>query len=54
MSVEPDVTGPAPLGAEMPEGVRFVGAVHGPPRGSSRSAPSLSLAASTGSNSTIR
>ncbi|HET7235708.1 MAG TPA: (Fe-S)-binding protein [Actinomycetota bacterium] len=32
MSVEPDVTGPAPLGAEMPEGVRFVGAVHGSPR----------------------
>jgi glycolate oxidase iron-sulfur subunit len=32
VSVEPDVTGPAPLGAEMPEGVRFVGAVLGPPR----------------------
>jgi glycolate oxidase iron-sulfur subunit len=30
--VEPDVTGPVPLGAEMPEGVRFVGAVHGPAR----------------------
>jgi glycolate oxidase iron-sulfur subunit len=32
VSVEPDVTGPAPLGAEMPEGVRFVGAVYGAPR----------------------
>jgi glycolate oxidase iron-sulfur subunit len=29
VSVEPDVTEPLPLGAEMPEGVRFVGAAPG-------------------------
>ena len=31
MSVEPDVSGSLPLGAEMPEGVRFVGAAPGAP-----------------------